>query len=53
MRLPRKNNIDLTIMGAFSHTRLREMLLGSFTVKMLVNAKTSTAIKVMTTRGGF
>jgi nucleotide-binding universal stress UspA family protein len=34
-----KNNIDLTIMGAFSHTRLREMLLGSFTVKMLVNAK--------------
>ena len=34
-----KNNIDLTIMGAFSHTRLREMLLGSFTVKMLLNAK--------------
>jgi nucleotide-binding universal stress UspA family protein len=31
--------IDLTIMGAFSHTRLREMLLGSFTVKMLVNTK--------------
>lgn len=34
-----KNAIDLTIMGAFSHTRLREMLLGSFTVKMLVNTK--------------
>ena len=31
--------IDLTIMGAFSHTRLREMLLGSFTVKMLVKTK--------------
>ncbi|NOQ63757.1 MAG: universal stress protein [Methyloprofundus sp.] len=31
--------IDLTIMGAFSHTRLREMLLGSFTVKMLINTK--------------
>ena len=34
-----KHAIDLTIMGAFSHTRLREMLLGSFTVKMLVNTK--------------
>lgn len=31
--------IDLTIMGAFSHTRLREMLLGSFTVKMLLHTK--------------
>ncbi|NOR80565.1 MAG: universal stress protein [Methyloprofundus sp.] len=34
-----KHAIDLTIMGAFSHNRLREMLLGSFTVKMLVNTK--------------
>lgn len=34
-----KHAIDLTIMGAFSHTRLREMLLGSFTIKMLVNTK--------------
>lgn len=34
-----KHTIDLTIMGAFSHTRLREMLLGSFTVKMLMNTK--------------
>lgn len=34
-----QHDIDLTIMGAFSHTRLREMLLGSFTVKMLVNTK--------------
>ena len=29
-------NIDLTIMGAFSHTRLHDILLGSFTYKMLV-----------------
>ncbi|HIG64924.1 MAG TPA: universal stress protein [Methyloprofundus sp.] len=34
-----KHAIDLTIMGAFSHTRLREMLLGSFTVKMLLHTK--------------
>lgn len=34
-----KHAIDLTIMGAFSHTRLREMLLGSFTVKMLINTR--------------
>lgn len=31
-----KHDIDLTIMGAFSHTRLHDMLLGSFTHKMLV-----------------
>ncbi|GFO73563.1 hypothetical protein BJAS_P4433 [Bathymodiolus japonicus methanotrophic gill symbiont] len=34
-----EHHVDLTIMGAFSHTRLREMLLGSFTVKMLVHTK--------------
>ena len=34
-----KHDIDLTIMGAFSHTRLREMLLGSFTIKMLLHTK--------------
>ncbi|MCK5830821.1 MAG: universal stress protein [Methylococcales bacterium] len=34
-----QNNIDLTVMGAFSHTRLHDMLLGSFTHKMLVNTK--------------
>lgn len=28
-------NIDLTLMGAFSHTRVRNFLLGSFTAKML------------------
>lgn len=30
-----QNSIDLTVMGAFSHNRLRDMLLGSFTTKML------------------
>jgi nucleotide-binding universal stress UspA family protein len=33
------HNIDMTIMGAFSHTRIHDLLLGSFTVKMLVNTK--------------
>ena len=32
-----QHNIDLTIMGAFSHTRLHDMLLGSFTHKMLIS----------------
>lgn len=32
-----EQNIDMTIMGAFSHTRLHDLLLGSFTVKMLLN----------------
>jgi nucleotide-binding universal stress UspA family protein len=31
--------IDLTIMGAFRHTRLHGLLLGSFTVKMLTKSK--------------
>lgn len=30
--------IDLTIMGAFSHTKLHDLFLGSFTVKMLLNS---------------
>ncbi|MGH1472114.1 MAG: universal stress protein [Cellvibrionaceae bacterium] len=29
------NHIDLTLMGAFSHNRVRDFLLGSFTAKML------------------
>ena len=33
----KSKNIDLTIMGAFSHNRLRDLILGSFTVKMLLN----------------
>ncbi len=32
-------DIDMTVMGAFSHTRLYDILLGSFTVKMLLNTK--------------
>ena len=34
-----QHHIDLTVMGAFSHTRLHDMLLGSFTHKMLVNTR--------------
>lgn len=30
-----QHRIDLTVMGAFSHTRLHDLLLGSFTTKML------------------
>jgi len=33
-------NIDMTIMGAFSHTRIRDLILGSFTTKMLLNTNT-------------
>lgn len=33
-------NIDMTIMGAFSHTRLRDLIVGSFTTKMLLNTNT-------------
>jgi nucleotide-binding universal stress UspA family protein len=29
--------IDLTVMGAFSHNRIHDLLLGSFTAKMLLN----------------
>ena len=32
-----ENGIDLTVMGAFSHNRFRDFLLGSFTQKMLSN----------------
>ncbi len=34
-----KHAIDMVVMGAFSHTRIHDLLLGSFTAKMLVNAK--------------
>ena len=33
-------NIDMTIMGSFSHTRIHDLILGSFTVKMLLNTST-------------
>lgn len=31
------HGIDMTVMGAFSHNRLRELVFGSFTIKMLLN----------------
>ena len=34
-----RHDIDLTVMGAFSHSRAHDVLLGSFTHKMLVNTK--------------
>ena len=33
------HQIDMTIMGAYSHTRLHDILLGSFTTKMLLKTK--------------
>ena len=33
------HDIDMTIMGAYSHTRLHDILLGSFTTKMLLKTK--------------
>lgn len=35
-----EHNIDLTIMGAFSHTRIHDLLVGSFTSKMLLHTNT-------------
>ncbi|MCK9606302.1 MAG: universal stress protein [Methylomonas sp.] len=33
-----QKGIDMTVMGAFSHTRVHDWLLGSFTVKMLTHS---------------
>lgn len=33
-----QHGIDMTVMGAFSHTRMHDWLLGSFTVKMLTHS---------------
>jgi nucleotide-binding universal stress UspA family protein len=33
------HNIDMTVMGAYSHTRLHDWLLGSFTANMLINSR--------------
>lgn len=33
-----QHNIDMTVMGAFGHSRLRELLFGSTTVKMLCHS---------------
>lgn len=38
VRYQADHHIDLTLMGAFSHTRLRDLVLGSLTVKMLLRA---------------
>lgn len=38
VRYQAEHDIDLTLMGAFSHTRLRDLVLGSLTVKMLLRA---------------
>ncbi|MDI1230522.1 MAG: universal stress protein [Methylobacter sp.] len=34
-----KHAIDLTVMGAFSHARIHDLLLGSFTAKMLMHTQ--------------
>jgi nucleotide-binding universal stress UspA family protein len=34
-----KHAIDMVVMGAFSHTRLHDLLLGSFTARMLTTTK--------------
>ena len=34
-----EHDIDITLMGAFSHNRVRDFLLGSFTAKMLKNTQ--------------
>ncbi|GAA5524098.1 hypothetical protein Maes01_00651 [Microbulbifer aestuariivivens] len=35
----REHAIDLTVMGAYSHNRLRDLLMGSITAKMLLNTE--------------
>lgn len=39
MEYRRQHNIDMTVMGAFGHSRLRELLFGSITVKMLCHSQ--------------
>ncbi len=34
-----RHEIDLTVMGAFSHNRLRDLLMGSITAKMLLSTR--------------
>lgn len=34
-----QHNIDMTVMGAFGHSRLRELLFGSTTIKMLCHSQ--------------
>ncbi|HBR96003.1 MAG TPA: universal stress protein UspA [Gammaproteobacteria bacterium] len=35
----RGNDIDLTVMGAFSHHRIRDLFVGSFTAKMMLSTQ--------------
>lgn len=35
----REHDIDLTVMGAFSHNRLRDLLMGSITARMLLSTR--------------
>lgn len=37
MDYQQQNNIDMTVMGAFNHGKLRSLFFGSFTLKMLAN----------------
>ncbi len=37
MDYQQQNNIDMTVMGAFNHGKLRNLFFGSFTLKMLAN----------------
>ena len=39
IRFQGENDVDLTVMGAFSHLRIRDVLLGSFTHKMLAGTR--------------
>lgn len=38
LQYQQEKNIDLIVMGSFGHSRLREMFLGSFTLKMIKSA---------------
>ncbi|PKM01288.1 MAG: universal stress protein UspA, partial [Gammaproteobacteria bacterium HGW-Gammaproteobacteria-7] len=40
-----RHDIDLTLMGAFSHSRIRGFLVGSFTAKMM--AKTQRPLQLL------
>ena len=37
--MPRSNNIDLIVMGAFGHSRVRELFLGGTTAYILRKAQ--------------
>ncbi|DAB29132.1 MAG TPA: universal stress protein [Sulfurimonas sp. UBA12504] len=39
LKYQEKNNLDIIAMGAYSHNRFKSAIFGSFTTKMLLNAK--------------